>query len=67
MKTPAELIADYLQESKTTKVAFCGNCRIHRSSLHKYLKGLPLHPLVARKIQYATGSKIKAEDLLRKI
>jgi len=66
MKTSAQLIEEYLVNSGITKVQFCKDCHIHRSSLHKYLKGEPIHPLKARGIENGTNKKLKAEDLIGK-
>lgn len=66
MKTPAELIQAYLTSSGISKTDFCRRCHIHRSSLHKYLKGEPIHPLKAMGIQFGTDKKLKVEDLIQK-
>lgn len=65
MKTSAEIIQDYLDRTKIKKIDFCKRCRIHTSSLHKYLKGEPIHPYKAKSIEIGTFCEIKAAELVK--
>lgn len=65
MKTPAEIILHYLTLHKMKKIDFCKRCKIHRSSLDKYLKGEPIHPFKAKNIEIGTFFEIKASELVK--
>jgi hypothetical protein len=65
MKTPAELLQEYLDRTMIKKIHFCKRCRIHRSSLDKYLKGEPIHPFKAKNIEIGTLFEIKASELVK--
>jgi len=65
MKTPAEILQEYLDRTKISKIHFSKRCRIHRSSLNKYLKGEPIHPLKAQCIEIGSMYEIKASELVK--
>jgi len=65
MKTPAEIIQAYLTLMGMKKIDFCKRCRIHRSSLDKYLKGEPIHPYKAKGIEMGTLGAIKVKELIK--
>lgn len=64
----ARLLQQFLQQHHVSKSEFCRITGIGRTSLYKYLKGEPIHPLKARQIeerilkQYRT--LIKYENLI---
>lgn len=65
MKTPTEILQEYLDRTKIKKIHFCKRCKIHRSSLDKYLKGEPIHPYKAKCIEIGTFFEIKASELVK--
>jgi len=59
----AEIIRKYLDERELSVEVFANMCKISNTAVYKYLKGSPIHPLCAYKIEKGTKGKIRYEDL----
>ena len=46
------------------QINFCRLCQIGRASLHRYLRGAPMKPFIARRIEEKTNGALKASDLI---
>lgn len=46
------------------QIDFCRLCEIGRFSLHRYLRGHPMKPFIARRIEEKTQGALKLSDLI---
>lgn len=54
----------FLRKHKMKQTQFCRLCQIGRYSLHRYLRGHPMKPFIARRIEEKTQGALKASDLI---
>lgn len=54
----------FLRKNKMKQIDFCRLCEIGRFSLHRYLRGSPMKPFIARRIEEKTNGALKVSDLI---
>lgn len=64
--TPIHTITNYLSKRNLTQKSLAKKWKIAAATLGRYIKGAPIHPKVAEKIEKLSGMEIKYEELTSK-